>query len=102
MFDKLLSQFGVSYEDLNTAEKETLHQWYQSLAKNELTIPRVIEFLDKLIKDVEKELARYDLNKTEDLFLKARLKNYLILHDFMSAPEKARKHIEESIQQIKK
>lgn len=101
MLNLLLDKFNVKYEDLNQAEKETLNQWYQNLARNELTLPRVTEFLEKLIKDVERDLARYDLSKTEDLFLKARLKNYLMLHDFLSAPEKAKKHIEESIKNIK-
>lgn len=97
-FDK----FNLKYEDLNPLEKETLSQWYQSLEKSELTVPRIKDYLENLIKAVENELAAYNLPKNQDLFLKARLKNYLMLHDFLSAPDKARKYIEESLNNLKK
>lgn len=102
MLNHLLDRFNVKYEDLNPLEKETLNQWYQSLERTELTLEKVKDYLGNLIKAVEAELAVYDLPKNQDLFLKARLKNYLMLHDFLSAPDKARKYIEESLNNIKK
>lgn len=102
MLSHLLDRFNLNYEDLNPLEKETLNQWYLSLEKSELTLPKVKEYLENLIKAVENELAAYDLPKNQDLFLKARLKNYLMLSDFLTAPDKARKYIEESLNNLKK
>jgi hypothetical protein len=106
----LLDKFNVNYEDLNPAEKETLDQWQKALAQNILTVEAVREYLKSLIEAVEKELAEIKESTSfwlflyawkKDFYLKARLKNYLILYDFLSAPEKARKHIEKSLINIK-
>jgi uncharacterized coiled-coil protein SlyX len=106
----LLDKFNVDYEDLNAAEKETLDQWQKALAQKQLTLESVKDYLRSLIEAVEKELAdvkestsfwSYMFQHKKDTFLKARLKNYLMLYDFLSAPEKARKYIEQSIQNIK-
>lgn len=111
MLNSLLDKFNVKYEDLNPAEKETFHQWQQTLAKNQLTVEGIKDYLRSLIESVEKELA--DIKEStsfwlflyawkKDFYLKARLKNYLILYDFLSAPDKARKYIEQSLNNIKK
>lgn len=102
MLSSLLDKFGIKYEDLNTAEKETLNQWVQALSKSELTLSGVKDYVKALIEAVERELATYDLPRNKDLFLKARLKNYLMIHDFLTGPDKAKKYIEQSIQNIKK
>ncbi len=101
MFDKLLSKFGVNYEDLNAVEKETLSQWVQSLSTKQLNLESVKDYISEMIIAVEKELSSYDLPRNKDLFLKARLKNYLLLQDFLTSPDKAQKHIEESLKNIK-
>jgi len=67
----------------------------------ELTLSDVKDHVKVLIETVERELATYDLPKNKDLFLKARLKNYLIIADFLTGPDKAKKYIEQSIQDIK-
>jgi hypothetical protein len=102
MLSNLLDKFGVKYEDLTTAEKETLNQWTQALANKELTLTGVKDYIRALIEAVERELANYNLKKDQDLFLKARLKNYLMISDFLTGPDKAKKYIEQSIQNIKK
>jgi hypothetical protein len=101
MLSSLLSKFNLKYEDLTPVERDTLNQWMQSLSHKQLTVPIVTEYVRKLIEAVERELATYNLSKEQDLFLKARLKNFLMLHDFLTAPDKAQKHIEQSLQNIK-
>ena len=106
----LLDKFDINYEDLNPAEKETFHQWQESLEKNQLTVEGIKDYVHSLIEAVEKELSElkestsfwtYLYGWKKDFYLKARLKNYLILYDFLSAPEKARKYIEQSLTNIK-
>ena len=101
MLQALLDKFNVKYENLTTAEKETLNQWLQALSKSELTLNSVKEYIRALIEGVERELANYNLNKNQDLFLKARLKNYLMISDFLTGPDKAKKYIEQSLQNLK-
>ena len=111
MLYKLLDDLKIKYEDLNPAEKETLQQWQKSLETNQLTVEGIRTHLRGLIEAVERELSDLDeyagawkwlSNRKKDIFLKARLKNYLMLSDFLSAPEKARKYIEQSLTNIKK
>ncbi len=105
----LLDKFNVKYEDLNPLEKETLNQWQKALESKQITLEDVKDYLRNLIEAVERELAdtqEYSTaigwlsNRKKDIFLKARLKNYLMLHDFLSGPEKARKYIEQSLNNI--
>ena len=111
MLLKLLEEKGIKYEELTIAEKETLKQWEQALVKNELTLQNVKDFLPKLIESVERELT--DLKEAtsfwtflfgwkKDFYLKARLRNYLMIQDFLSGPDRARKYVEQSIQNISK
>lgn len=111
MLSNLLEKHGIKYEDLNATERETLNQWYKMLAERVLTVGNVKEYVEQLIRAVEQELAdvkestsvwSFLFRRKQDTFLKARLKNYLILYDFLTGPEKARKYIEQSLQNIKK
>jgi hypothetical protein len=110
MLSNLLEKYSLKYEDLNSAEKETLDQWAQALESKVLTVEGIKDYLAALIAAVEKELAdvrestsvwTYFFGWKKDFYLKARLKNYLMLYDFLSAPEKARKYIEQSLKNIK-
>lgn len=110
MLNRLLEQYGVNYEDLNAAEKETLEKWQKALEVKELSVATVTDHVKSLIDAVEKELVElkestsfwtYLYQWKKDFYLKARLKNYLLLYDFLSTPEKARKYVEQSIKNIK-
>ena len=110
MLYNLLDKLNVKYEDLNTEEKATLDQWQKSLESNQLTVEGIKDHVRTLTEAVERELSdvqEYSTaigwisNRKKDIFLKARLKNYLMLYDFLSAPEKARKYIEQSLTNIK-
>lgn len=106
----LLDKFNVKYEDLNPLEKETLKEWQKALESKQITLENVKDYVRSLAEAVERELSdtqEYSTaigwlsNRKKDIFLKARLKNYLMLHDFLSGPEKARKYIEQSLNNIK-
>jgi uncharacterized coiled-coil protein SlyX len=98
---ELLENRGIKYETLTTAEKDTLQEWSKALTSKELTLIDVKDHIRALIEAVERELATYNLKKDQDLFLKARLKNYLMISDFLTGPDKAKKYIEQSISNLK-
>ena len=106
---QFLEERGIKYEQLNSAERETLEKWSKAWQDNEVSTEKIRDFLATLIEGVQKELT--DLkestsfwswlsNRKKDIFLKARLKNYLMLKDFVTGPERARKFIEENLKNI--
>lgn len=101
MISNLLEKFGLKHEELNVAERETLDNWLKVLSEKQLTVEGVKEYIRKMIDGVEMELVGSDIPKTKDLFLKARLRNYLLLAAFLESPDKAKKALENQLKNIK-
>jgi hypothetical protein len=97
MIDQLLERVGLKYEDLSVVEKETLNSWLEVLQKGHLSVKKVKEYINSMKEAVEKELTKSDLGSKQDLFLKARLRNYILLDSFLTTPEKAKEEIENII-----
>lgn len=101
MIDQILEQAGLKYEDLNQEEKKTLQGWLKVLSQNELTIDLVRNYIVKMKASVETDITTTSNNNKQDIFLKARLKNYLLLEAFLNSPIEAKKALEASITGIK-
>ncbi len=97
MIDELLEKFGLKYDDLNPLEKETLNSWSEALQKGQLSVEKIRNYIASMKQAVENEVTKTDLNSKQDLFLKARLRNYMLLEAFLSTPEKAKEQIENAI-----
>ena len=95
--DKILERLGLKYDDLTVAEKETLNSWTQTLDSNQLTVLAVKDFVTSLKYSVEQELSETSHNTKQDLFLKARLRNLMLLEAFLSTPQKAKQAIDRAI-----
>lgn len=100
MLDKILKKYNLKYEDLRKDERETLDEWMVSLQENQLSIEKIRGYISSMKNAVEQEVTKTDLNSKQDLFLKARLRNYMLLEAFMSTPEKAREQIETALQSV--
>lgn len=98
----LLAKYNLKYEDLNSAEQDTLRSWLEELASREITLGDVKNYIREMIIGVETELSECDLNRKKDIFLKSRLRNYLLLLAFLESPEKAKQALEKQIKNIKK
>jgi hypothetical protein len=101
MIDEILEKAGLKYEDLNSAEKETLSGWLQALGKSEITVDGVRTYIAKMKAGVEADLTKTDLNTKQDLFLKARMRNYMLMEAFLTSPLEAKKALEAAITGIK-
>lgn len=99
--DNFLAKFGITYEKLNEVERETLTDWLKNLAERQISIEDVKTYVRKMADNVAKELSVDELPKKKDIFLKARLRNYLLLIDFLTAPEEAKKSLERYIKNLK-
>ena len=97
MMDSILKKFGLKFEDLRPGERETLYSWTESLQQNQLTVDGVKAYISAMKDTVEQELTKVNHNSKEDLFLKARLRNYLLLEAFLTSPEKAKKALERAV-----
>ena len=95
--DRLLEKTGLKYEDLTNDERDTLQTQLTSLEQNKLTLDTVRTHITFMKGAVEKELCKVGHNNKQDLLLKARLRNYMMLEDFMTSPEKAKQAIERSL-----
>lgn len=95
--NKLLERVGLKYEELTSAEKETYNNWMEALQKRKVTIPLIKEYIGKMRESVETELTTTTHNSKQDIFLKARLRNYLLLEAFLESPERAKKALENAI-----
>lgn len=98
MIDGLLEKFGLKYDDLSAVEKETLNTWMEALQKGQVSVEKVKDYITSMKEAVEQELAKSDLGSKQDLFLKARLRNYMLLDAFLTTPEKAKEQIENALQ----
>ena len=97
MLDKILEKFNLKFEDLSADERETLTTWSAAIQKSKVTPDGVRDFIISMRVSVEKELTKTDHNTKQDIFLKARLRNYLVLEGFLTSPEKAEEQLEQAI-----
>lgn len=97
MIDEILEKVGLKYEDLNAAERETLYSWVEVLEKGQLSIEGVRDYISSMKESVESELSKSDLGSKHDMFLKARLRNYMLLESFLSTPKRAKEAIDRAL-----
>ena len=97
LMDNILEKVGLKFEDLNPIEKETLFTWQEALQKSQLSLENVKTYIKSMRDAVEVELTKTDLDSKQDMFLKARLRNYMLLEAFLSTPERAKEALDKAI-----
>lgn len=109
MTQNILEKLNIKFDDLNQAERETYLQWQQSLANKTLTVPLVKDYVQQMLDGVQAELVGFTEPKSfwdflfrrrKQIYLTARLRNYMLLASFLAGPEKAQKALERSLQNI--
>lgn len=101
MVDDILERLNLKYEDLKPAERETLQTWLVSLDNAQLSIDKIKDHIISMRVSVEQELTKVGHESKQDIYLKARLRNYILLEAFLTSPEKARAQIEQALSGIK-
>jgi len=97
MLDQILERIGLKYEDLSGVEKETLRKWMEDLGKSQIGIENIKTYVDSMRDSVAEELTKTGHGTKQDLFLKARLRNYMLLGAFLSTPEKAKQALDRAL-----
>lgn len=101
----------LTYDRLTSDERETLHGWLERLSAKALVVEDIKKHLRVMIGSVEQELVNTDefeyvffglfkrVNR-KHLFLKARLRNYLLLEAFVTSPERAKEALESQLKAL--
>lgn len=96
-YDLLLKKHNLKYEDLNPMERETFHQMVEAMRQGQLTMETIRDHISAMKQSVEQELTRFDLGSKQDIFLKARLRNYILLEALLMTPEIAQKRLDQAL-----
>ena len=90
VYDKILKDQGLNYEDLSIAEREIYNK--ANFDSKKLSLGDIKNYLSYMKNSIALQLASTPEKEgtiDEELFLKARLKNYILLEAFLLLPEKA-------------
>jgi hypothetical protein len=91
--DNLVEKFG-GYEELSNAERETYKEHLKVIEGKPVTVEDTKKFVRSMITLVERLLVDALEATPESINLKARLKNLLMLEQFLFAPDRAREALE--------
>ena len=97
MINEILEKSGLKFNDLNSSERETLYTWEEALAKSQISVEKIKTYITSMKAAVEQELTVSNLGSKQDLYLKARLRNYMLLEGFLSSPEKAKEAMSRAV-----
>lgn len=101
-----LEEKGINISSLNPIEKETYFKMLETVQKSQLTPEKLREYITYMREAVERELVKepefnyifiFKVPNRNQIMLKARLFNYLLLESFVLSPEKAEKQLDEMI-----
>jgi hypothetical protein len=105
--EELLQKFKIDRKTLTADELETLDKWAKALSGTQLTPRDVEQYIGSMIQSVERELSGHEnppmtfanlvFRGRRERHLKARLHNYVMLRDFLTAPERARSYVEKQL-----
>jgi len=108
--EEILRKFNIDRDSLNAVEMETLEKWSKALSQNVLHIQDVRVYIDSMIASLERDLftdespntfANLFFRKSKRRNQEARLRNYVLLRDFLTAPERARSYVEKQLNSFK-
>lgn len=97
-----INTHGAKYADMTPDEKQTFHAMLDTVKHRTLTIEDVRGYLGLMRSAVEQELTKFNLSKEEDMFLKARLRNYMLFESFLIGPERAKQELEKALKNVVK
>ena len=102
IFEQLLQNLGIKdYDQLTPDEQTTYRSWLEKVEKSKITLEDVKKGVSAMREVVEMELVK-ETHRSKDIFLKARLKNYILIESLLSRPDRAREALESYVASTKK
>ena len=102
LFTEILAKFGIKdYDQLNEAEQATLREMVDKVEKAKITLEDVKKAIASMREAIEADLVKVETTGRKDLFLKARLRNVILLETILTRPDRARASLETYIEGAK-
>jgi hypothetical protein len=93
---EVLTSAGIKdFDELTAVEKESYFKLLEVAESGKITLEDFQKNVKKMRESIDYALAVEDLGVTKDIFLKARLKCYIIFEAFFEKPERAREMLEQ-------
>ena len=100
--DDWLHSLGIKdFDALMPDEKTEYLKWLNLAEKSQVTLEDIKKHIKAMREAVEYALATHKLGKDKDKFLKARLKNYLLMENLFDRPQRAKDMLEQYQQYTK-
>lgn len=105
--DRIEEKLGTKIEQLNSLEKETYLSMLEQVQKAQLSPEKLRDYIISMREAVTRELIKepefirvwiFKFENRQQILLKARLQNYLLLEGFLLSPEKAQQQLESMIE----
>lgn len=105
--EDILQKFKIDRNTLSSDELEVLDRWAKALQTTQLSVVDVKSYINSMIETLERELHGHEtppmtfanlfFRKRRERHMSARLQNYILLRDFLTAPERARSYVEKQL-----
>jgi len=115
VIEEILEKFGLTEKDLDTpgykGELKTLLDMQSSIQRGQVSVESTRQYLASMRDAVEKELIDepefirifiFKVENRKQIYLKARLKNYMLLEAYLSSPERMKEMMENMVANIKR
>lgn len=106
MINQLEEQYGFKFDSLRVEEQAEFLKMLEDVQKASLTPERMHAHVVALRESVERELVNepefnfifiFRVPNRKQIFLKARLANYLLLESFLHSPQRAKAALDDAL-----
>jgi hypothetical protein len=98
--DQLLEPTGLKFEELTQDEQTEALSMLEILNSSKVTIEGIRKSIEEMKYSVEDKLAVAELTPEQDLFLKARLRNYMLLETLIGSHSKAKEAVQTQLKEV--
>ena len=107
LLDQLLENLGVkNHDELEPDEQKVYDKWLKALQVQEISPESIRQHITRMREIVEQKLSEepeyitvlfFKFRNDKNVFLKARLRNYLMLEAYLTSPQRAKEQLERMV-----
>jgi Fe-S cluster biosynthesis and repair protein YggX len=98
IFELVKNKLGIeTYNDLNEEERKYIGELEKTISESKITDDKVKEWLKQQIVFIEEDLCLPDNSRNKDLYLKARLRNFRMLLNYLESEKITEQQIVSSL-----
>ena len=100
MLENFLKKIGVKGYDELTQEEKAVYQQYQEVLTKQVTVDDIKSFIKAQIDTILISLSDYDNPAKKDIYLKARLRDMMMIKALLESPDKAKENLKNVIKNL--